>query len=913
MLHKYKSIFVSIFILLIFLCIPSKVRAETHIKLRSIPTGSHWTKQLSPYILDTDVDLASGRIFTIDPGVVIMTASSTSEFDRPHKMFFSGTLNASGTAEEPIHFIDLDYISLPDIVDGLSYLWFDNTSLYFSQSTTTLRHIKISNVVGRNAIFASRSYLDIEDSEIVDNESAIFSALWAPVFQVYNSQLNEGEEGFGGIGNALGDDPVQNRITIRNTVFERNTKFSIKNMNSNLINATNNWWGSTAGPTVGNVVGAVLVDPWATKDPRIKRTECCSNVLFLPGLKASRLYRDDKDVLGGGITTHRSWEPFTSNDVKKLFLNQDGMSFGSSTAYTSDIIESAFGVVGIYKKFVAMMNSVVAEKKINSWLPFAYDWRMNPTGVVLDGTLYASSTKRLVNEVIRLSDSSQTGRVTIIAHSNGGLVAKALGQELQRQGKSDLVDKVIMVAVPELGTPEAVAALLHGDDQSLLKGFVLPAGVARTFGLTMPGAYGLLPTTEYFNRIVTPVVTFAGKAVGTYSAFTNFLTGKSDGRKQPIETDLKSPTVLSSGLIGKATSMHSLLDTWRFPTTTAVVSLVGWGTPTTQSIEYSSSTPTLRKGPEGDGTVVSASAAGYSGENGGDNIYFNQGLFNHDLKKDISHAVILEADPLQTLLSKVIATSSLASVVNAPLPQYLTHEKPDANNYPWMSWLTVSVHSPVDMDIYDSHGGHMGLVPLPTDPTSDIMYFENTIGGQYDAIGDEKYYTLPSGDTYNVKLKGTGTGNFTFQVQKFVGGSMTEVANTVYTDLPVTPLLTGSTTITSTVLTPPLNLDVNGDGKTDIKAMPSKTLNPTLHLEAMKTLILSLHLKPAIEQSLLRRITRLQSVIDERTKKGKPFVWRQPLIQKILGGHWGLLQLTDSRRQSLQTSYEILLDALEKD
>ena len=64
--------------------------------------------------------------------------------------------------------------------------------------------------------------------------------------------------------------------------------------------------------------------------------DCFSNVLFLPGLQASRLYKE-KNILGA-IVEDQLWEPNANSDVEALYLNVDGASKNSGI-YTSDIIK----------------------------------------------------------------------------------------------------------------------------------------------------------------------------------------------------------------------------------------------------------------------------------------------------------------------------------------------------------------------------------------------------------------------------------------------------------------------------------------------------------------------------------------------------------------------------------------------
>jgi hypothetical protein len=828
-------------LLIIFTLLPFSLHAETRVTNGYLYEGATWTKENSPYILEDYVTVPLDQKLVIGEGVTIRSLDSV-ENSEPYTIRIKGGLDIRGKKDEPVRIIGLGQVSLGKN-NKIEHAIFERTGLRSSSGTTTIYSSKISEAF--TALYAEKSFVEIKDSEISHNDQGIFSGIWGPGPFLMHS---DDEGGMGGLGNAGELDTDQNIINITGTILENNNEFSINNRTSNTILAENNWWGNPQGPGE-SIAGAVIFDPWKTEDPRVIKEICCSNVLFLPGLQASRLYKDENTFFG--TTTNRLWEPNRNEDVRKLFLDGYGRSLDSSI-YVSGILESAFGIKGIYNKFVAMMNGVVADKTINEWLPLAYDWRMDVSDLV---------SEKALQEVERLASTSKTGKVTIVAHSNGGLMAKMIGRKMEETGKADLVDKVILVASPLLGTPQAIAGMLHGDNQQLLGGIVLSGGVARTLGLNMSGAYGLLPSEEYFRRFVDPVLSFAGKAINSYESFTNFLTGEYDSRTQPAETDLKNPAVLGKNLLTKSQWMHSLIDSWQFPSMTKVLSIIGWGIPTVETVEYGSSSPRVKKGPDGDGTVLSNSASSYAG----DKIFFNQGLLRHDRSWGnlITHADILEAEQIRDVIKQTISTTS-----ETTLPPYISTQKPNALDYPWMSWITVSVHSPVDIDVYDSRGGHIGLVDLPNDPTSDIKWLEDTIGGQYEAFGDEKYITLPAEEDYSVRLTGTGYGNFTFQVQKFVGGDMIEVASTTYVDLPVTPLLRASTTVNALILSPTLNLDVDGNGSADIEVTPKSELDPLVHLDSLKIFIKALNLEPNLEKNLIDKLTKIRNkIIDGKIEK----------------------------------------------
>ncbi len=813
-----KSRIIGAVLLLSLILFPSYLHAETRIPGGEVFGNFIWDKNGSPYILEDDIEFMPGSTVTIGPGVTIRSAPSylTTFSKHPYwiSQFKSERFDILGTEEEPVHIVDVSSIGLGEN-SKVEHTIFDGVDVYVSHGDIV--NISSSVIKGTaTALTIVGGIVSISDSQISGNQKGIYSGLY-----VLKPKAGDGppfrKEYVGGYISTT-TDPIQSSIIIRNTIFENNSKYSIDNINVNNIDATDNWWGNPNGPGA-TVYGAMITSPWLTKDPRLepKPVKCCSSVLFLPGLQASRLYSPETGLFG--TSTNQLWEPNRNDDVRKLFLNAEGQSL-SAGIYTADIMESAFGLKDIYKKFAAMMNGVVAEQIIKEWLPFAYDWRMSVSNAVSLDARYATTTKNLVKEVERLAQSSKTGKVTVIAHSNGGLVAKMLGVELEKQGKSGLIDKVVFVAVPQLGTPQSVLGLLHGGSQAMLGGAILSSSVARSFGLNMVSAYGLLPSAEYFKKLLSPVITFVGKAVGTYDNFISFLKGQSDNRKQPKENEVKIPAILSSGILSLSQWMHSILDTWKFPPNIKVLSIAGWGMPTTKTLEYGGKFIGIKKGIDGDGTVLVGSATGYSG----DQIYFNQALYQHNTKKSIFHADILQSDSILSFMGALLATTSKA-FEEKPLPAYLSHQKPNASDYPWMSWVTVSVHSPVDMDIYDSQGGHIGAVPLPSDPSSDIKWLENTIsGGQYEYIGDEKYVTLPGNDTYQIHLSGTDIGVFTLNVQKFSDLDMTEVASSTYSNLPVTSSMTANTIINSSNPAPPLEIDNDNNGTVDNVVNPCQAI-----------------------------------------------------------------------------------------
>lgn len=179
------------------------------------------------------------------------------------------------------------------------------------------------------------------------------------------------------------------------------------------------------------------IPPPPPPDPCATPGACASNVLFLPGIEASRLYRPNYD---GG--TDQLWEPNADSDANDLLLTADGQS-ARNDIYTKDVIRQAY-LVGpnIYESFVAQMDGLKTVGTITDWKSVPYDWRLSFDDILNsghqfpDGRMYysgdhaATSSPYIVQELRRLAGSSKTGKVTIVAHSNGGLLAKALVEKL---------------------------------------------------------------------------------------------------------------------------------------------------------------------------------------------------------------------------------------------------------------------------------------------------------------------------------------------------------------------------------------------------------------------------------------------------------------------------------------------------
>lgn len=641
----------------------------------------------------------------------------------------------------------------------------------------------------------------------------------------------------------------------------------------NEVDLRDNWWGNQSGPRYyasyfpelnnmsgeGLVIdggGDALVKPFSGE--RFSNgmnclEQCFSNVMFLPGVEASRLYAyDDPDCVAVNCE-NQLWEPNRNDDVRKLYLDSQGKSTDAYDIYTRDVIDE-LNVSGqnIYKSFIEKMDTLKdTDHLINDWAPEPYDWRLSLEDILQggietqDGISYieATDTPHIITDLKHLASTSKTGKVTIVAHSNGGLVAKALMQKIGDAQTKKLIDTVILVASPQIGTPVSVGVMLHGYDQSYLHDLILSKATARGLAQNMPSAYGLLPSQEYFDTAQAPVATIDkdalpewsakyGEIINTHDELKNFLTDAYQ-RVDATSEDEAHPSQLRGSLLDDAIAQHAAIDAWTAPVGVRVVQIAGWGVPVTVSgIHYTSETKMLTDlgthttasheefisepvfTEDGDGTVVTPSAL-FMGdaERYWVNLrkYNRTNIFNNVLnvigqQSGIAHADIFEVPSLTTFIGDIIIHNPNKLVSDY---DYISTQVPESNT----PRLEYSLHSPLSLDLYDDEGRHTGL-----DKDGNIE--EQIPGTYYRQFGEVKYIFSDASAKYHLVLNGYATGTFTLEIEELQGDvSQGKVS---FKDMPTTDKTKVTLDIPDGVDSiDKLLIDEDGDGKMD-QSIPAK-------------------------------------------------------------------------------------------
>ncbi len=572
-----------------------------------------------------------------------------------------------------------------------------------------------------------------------------------------------------------------------------------------------------------------------------------SNVLFLPGIKGSRLYD------GSG---NKLWEPFGNQDLGQLFLNASGRSERSDIHVKEGGILSQVFRNNFYASFVNQMNALKADGTLTDWRAVAYDWRLSLDDIVTRGAVHGeqiyfheeSETPYIEKTLKELAASSPTGKVSIIAHSNGGLVTKKLMQRLEANGEAALVDQIIFVGVPQSGAPQAMAGLLYGYGEALpmdrcadsligwLCSLLGSRDVARELAEHSPMAYHLLPSQAYFDRVQDtnhPVAKFTaltayaeernryGASVDSSEELYDFLAARDGGRTKPAVNDTGSANVLNQDFLNYGRASHDTLDSWVPPAGVRVHQIAGWGMNTISGVDFYEQRKLFGGYKEmyrpmfvedGDGVVPIPSALLMSaGLENVENYWINLRESNRGAAPDRNHSDIFELESTRIFIRDIL----LGSIVD--LPNYISKNQPSSAAE---KRLMFFLHSPLTLELYDGQGNHLG-------ETEGGGFNEQISGAEYGEFGDVKYIIAPVGD-YNVVMKGKSSGLFTLDVQTMSGSDVTSWFTLA--DVPTTQSTVATISVSGDLArASSLRVDENGDGVTDLELSPK--INDTFIFE----------------------------------------------------------------------------------
>lgn len=655
-------------------------------------------------------------------------------------------------------------------------------------------------------------------------------------------------------------------INVNNSSFDDFNNYAISNFLTNQsfrLNFENNYFGDATGPyheilnpdgQGERIIGNIDFKPYLESNPFEKCiSDCVSNIIFIPGMQGSRLYEQN------GNKDRELWFSIKDSYHKSLFLDEEGKSL--NTIYTKNdtrnngeaketgIVDEAIFGLKIYDSFINELRNLKSEKIINDYSLIPYDWRLSLEDIIRNGKTFGDKNQNLsylepqafdesfiYQELSKLAKSSKNGKVSIIAHSNGGLVTKALLQKLKDTENPlyDKIDKIFLVAVPQIGTPEAMIALLYGTGIGPMQ-LIMDKDISRGLADNMPTAYNLIPRQSYFdlvpqdkkeNRLINFIdhqdlkdaVEKYGLEIDKLNELEEYLLGE-EGREKPDIYDLKKANTLNINLYNNAKEVYQMLDTWQPGDNMRVIQVGGWGMETKIGLDYKEYKNILlgkylsykvRETVNGDGTVVLPSA-----------LYMNESTNVEKWLVDlleyrsfsgkilpIKHADILEIPQLLSFIKSKIQNINFEDSNKIIL-------KDKSNTLPKDKKLIYTLHSPLYLGVFDSEGKFTGR-------DEKGILKQEIPGVEYDEVGEVQTLSIPIELAHTLKLYGYEEGVFALDVDLFLNDKYS--SNNLFQGIKTGPntVVELSFTNEDSLKNLKLALDYEGDGIYEEEFLPEK-------------------------------------------------------------------------------------------
>lgn len=398
---------------------------------------------------------------------------------------------------------------------------------------------------------------------------------------------------------------------------------------------------------------------------------------------------------------------------------------------------------------------------------FPYDWRYGVSGKITDSTTTVELLKAKIEEI---RNQTHADKVDIVAHSTGGLVVK---EYAMTHPQDNHMGKAVFVGVPNLGAPKAIKVLLTGDNFGIP--FLSDAEMQK-IAKYIPVAYDLSPSQQYANKNGSFVTTITSQGFGSSTQNLNF---------SQTDNFLVNDHGFSSQGLANAHTLHSSgLDDFDMRSAGVdLYSIVGCKNPTTGNINEDREATSqgyvvdgyVTNDITGDGTVPMASA---------DSLTLDSNNKFYAIKAD--HGKMPSANGIRQKIVNIISGSNLDTGSNIISQQSLA-SNPSQCQLTGHWW---QIFSPLSIEVFDQSGNRAGI-------TSDGSIQNDIPGADYEVLGEHKFVFVPTdaGQTYHVNLAGTGTGTFTFKDESINSGSVTQTQ--VFSNIPVTPALTGQVNLNS--------------------------------------------------------------------------------------------------------------------
>ena len=447
-----------------------------------------------------------------------------------------------------------------------------------------------------------------------------------------------------------------------------------------------------------------------------------------------------------------------------LRMKSDGINSEANLELTGNLFSGAYqGTIDFFIENGYTLNQDL--------FVFPYDWRKD-----------LSLTKPLLDQKIS-EIKTQTGasKVDILSHSMGGLVAR---NYIADPAKAQNVRKLFTLGTPHLGSVDFLKQIKYGgcftrpDLQGLPFCLGLTNNEVKDVLQNLIGGFQLSPSQTYYsfysgesNLHPLPFADLADIDSNGTSGYLNY------SQLKTLLTNLGHNT----GLFTPSETFHNLDPTLANTNDVNVTNITGSGLPTLGQIVEKYAVDFLGiKIPHRDELLI----------NGDKTVPLFSSSLN-DPSKNLSllgNAKLFytkqEHGSLSTSGSALELVKNLLSDDSA-LPIGVATEHYQLNGH------QLSVHSPVNLHIYDSFGNHTGPTSDPDSIGADEDFETNIPGSTYDTLDDAKFIWLSEEGVYSIIFESTGQGSFDFKIRQFEDDLITQTI--LYKDIPLQPNTVGET------------------------------------------------------------------------------------------------------------------------
>lgn len=481
----------------------------------------------------------------------------------------------------------------------------------------------------------------------------------------------------------------------------------------------------------------------------------------------TKAYSKDEKVW---VNEGKAAEPGEDDYFDVLRMKNDGISSEVNLGLTNNLVARAYQqAIDFFTSNGYTLNQ--------DFFVFPYDWRLDNT----------QSINKLTEKIQEIKNQTGSEKIDIVAHSMGGLVARSY---ISDSTKAQNVRKLFTLGTPHLGSVKFLQAIKYGVclvEIGPLCPILAPSEVKDVIQNMIAG-FELAPSQTYFN----------------------FYSGEDNKHPYPYRTETG------------ALNYNQIKD---------LFTILGHNTPLfTPSETFHSIDPNLSNTNGIDVTIIAGSGNATVGQIIEEKTTSLLGI--ESIKKDV---ININGDDTVPLYSASLNDPSKNQSLLGSAKLYYTNQRhgnlvtngPALNlvknilegndqipsgvsNEPYnFSGTSLSVHSPVNIHVYDSNGNHTG-------PKEDGDFEANIPGSSYDTLGDAKFVYLPEDEMYNINFDATNSGSFDFKIRKFENDENTKTI--LYKAIPLTANTKAEATFdTQSSETPIIKVDENGDGISDFE------------------------------------------------------------------------------------------------